>query len=272
MKTMKEWMLGLAGLLMAAGYCGTAAAAGVKPAHDHGTACALLPGRDGLVDAVRQVLADGGNGGIGAQVWAALVDRDGSLCAIVFSGAARGDQIPAGRLVSVQKAYTANASSVPGFAFSTANLYSQVQPGGMLYSLPGTAVLDAAPALRGHPDRYGTARDPLLGRRLGGSTVLAGGLALYDAQGRLLGGLGISGDLPCTDHIVAWKVRDTLALDFVPFGPAPDGSDNIVHDIAPNPAGGSGISASGWGYPVCTPQATEIAAALPVTHPLGGRE
>jgi hypothetical protein len=36
------------------------------------------------------------------------------------------------RVISAQKANTANAFSLPGLALSTANLYSAVQPGGSL--------------------------------------------------------------------------------------------------------------------------------------------
>ena len=39
------------------------------------------------------------------------------------------------------------------------------------------------------------------------STSPEGVWSLYDNQGDLLGGLGVSGDTSCTDHVVAWKVR-----------------------------------------------------------------
>ena len=51
-------------------------------------------------------------------------------CAVAFSGADRGAQWPGSRVISAQKANTANAFSLDGLALSTANLYSAVQPFG----------------------------------------------------------------------------------------------------------------------------------------------
>src|SRR4051794_33401666 len=64
------------------------------------------------------------NGGLGFNMWATVVNRDGYVCAVAFTGTARGDQWPGSRVISAQKANTANAFSVPGFALSTANLYA----------------------------------------------------------------------------------------------------------------------------------------------------
>jgi len=44
-----------------------------------------------------------------------------------------------------------------------------------------------------------------------------------------------------------------------------DHEDNIVYDIAPQPGQMPGVSASGWGHPVCSDDATEISADLPDT-------
>src|SRR5262249_7356601 len=101
----------------------------------------------------------------------------------------------------------------------------------------------------------------------GGVNVFGGGLALYNRDGKLVGALGISGDTSCTDHIVAWKLRKLLGLDYVPAGVSPTGDDNIVHDIMPN-AGDHAVSASGWGHPDCGAAEKAIAEALPMTHPI----
>jgi hypothetical protein len=70
----------------------------------------------------------------------------------------------------------------------------------------------------------------MIGRRIGGINVFGGGLALYSADGELLGGLGVSGDTSCSDHIIAWKLRHFLNLDNVPAGPADGGAnDNIIY-------------------------------------------
>jgi hypothetical protein len=108
----------------------------------------------------------------------------------------------------------------------------------------------------------------MIGRRIGGVNVFGGGLALYSASGKLLGGLGVSGDTSCTDHIIAWKLRDALNLDNVPGGVA-DGTDNIIF------ADGA---AEGFEHPVCFDASPdrglhrEIADNLPTTHPIGPNE
>src|SRR2546425_899776 len=112
---------------------------------------------------------------------------------------------------------------------------------------------------------YGSRKDYMIGKRIGGTNVFGGGLPLYDAQGKLLGGLGVSGDASCADHNIAWKVRYNLHLDFVPAGVADPttnnnhGDDNIIYDI--NPA--TGVSASGFGHPECSAAATAIGIHLP---------
>jgi len=35
---------------------------------------------------------EGGNGGFGFHMWGNVVNRDGEVCAVVFTGADRGDQ------------------------------------------------------------------------------------------------------------------------------------------------------------------------------------
>ena len=42
--------------------------------------------------------------------------------------------------------------------------------------------------------------------------MFGGGLALYEAVAPV-GGLGVTGDTSCTDHIIAWRVREALDLD-----------------------------------------------------------
>jgi uncharacterized protein GlcG (DUF336 family) len=95
--------------------------------------------------------------------------------------------------------------------------------------------------------------------------VFGGGLALYDATGKLVGAIGVSGDSSCADHNIAWKTRNGLGLDYVPAGVSGDSSrpDNIVYDITAQAGQLSGTSASGWGHPVCSAAATDIAKVLP---------
>lgn len=223
-----------------------------------------LPTHAALQEALRGIVAEE-NGGFGFHMWATLVDRDGVVQAVAFSGEERGDQWPGSRVISAQKANTANAFSLPGFALSTANLYSATQPGGSLYGLQHSNPVDTAAAYGGEAAAVGTEQDPMVGKKVGGVNVFGGGLALYDAGGTLLGALGVSGDSSCADHNIAWKLRDALELDHVPAGVGEAG-DNVVYDIE------DGASAGGWGHPACSPEALSIARELPRTHALGSME
>ena len=149
-------------------------------------------------------------------MWATIVNRDGEVTAVTFSGNDRGDQWPGSRVISAQKANTANAFSLPTLALSTANLYSAVQPGGTLFGLQESNPVDADAAYKGSSANYGRQNDPLVGKKVGGINVFGGGLALYDASGKLLGALGVSGDSSCADHNVAWRIRKAVSLDKVP--------------------------------------------------------
>ena len=209
------------------------------------------------------------NGGLGFHMWATVVDRDGVVCAVAFTGADRGEQWPGSRVISAQKANTANAFSLPKFALSTANLFSAVQPGQSLFGLQESNPVDPTVAYAGPAPMYGTATDPMRGKRIGGVNVFGGGLALYNPAGRLLGGLGVSGDTSCADHIIAWKTRHALNLDNVPAGVAGAGKDNIIHDVAVDPATGHTTSKGGFGHPTCSAESTKIANNLPTSHPTG---
>jgi uncharacterized protein GlcG (DUF336 family) len=199
-------------------------------------------------------------------MWGTIVNRDGVVCAVAFTGSDRGDQWPGSRVISAQKANTANAFSLPGLALSTANLYTAVQPGGSLYGLQHSNPVSAAVAYGGDPADYGQPNDPMLGGRIGGVNVFGGGLALYNNKHQIIGALGVSGDSSCADHNIAWRTRHTLNLDFVPSGVSGDSArpDNIVFDITAQPGQIEGVSGSGWGHPVCSAAATTISKTLAV--------
>src|SRR5215831_12365430 len=50
--------------------------------------------------------------GLNLHMWATIVDRSGIVCAVAFSGTNRAAQWPASRVISAQKANTANAFSL----------------------------------------------------------------------------------------------------------------------------------------------------------------
>jgi uncharacterized protein GlcG (DUF336 family) len=227
-----------------------------------------LPSYAELSAALKTVVTNGNNAGIGLNMWATIVNRDGVVARVAFSGDNRGDQWPGSRVISAQKANTANAFSLPTLALSTANLYSAVQPGGSLFGLQESNPVDTSVAYKGPSKNYGQPNDPMVGNKIGGINVFGGGLALYNDQGKLVGGLGVSGDTSCTDHIIAWKLRDALGLDNVPAGVSPTHDDNIIFDIAPD-ANGHPVSASGFGHPICDSGALTISTNLPSTNPIG---
>ena len=230
-------------------------------------ACRNLPSHSALRDALVAAQSEE-NGGFGLEMWATVVNRDGIVCAVAFTGGNRGDQWPGSRVISAQKANTANAFSLPGLALSTANLYSAVQPGGSLFGLQESNPVNTSVAYGGNASNFGRPNDPMVGGRIGGINVFGGGLALYTDSGKLVGGVGVSGDSSCADHNIAWRVRSGLGLDHVPAGVSPDGTrkDNIVYDITAQAGQMSGVSASGWGHPECSALAKTIAAGLPVTN------
>lgn len=161
------------------------------------------------------------SGGLGFPMWVTMVDETGRVCNVVNSNGG-GDNSNAAwlgsRVISAQKANTANAFSHDGLPLSTANLYGTVQVGGSLYGLQHSNPVDATIAYNGSSNAYGTKHDPLRGKRIGGINVFGGGLALYSDKHVKIGALGVSGDTSCTDHIVAWKIRADLGLDHIPGG------------------------------------------------------
>ena len=210
--------------------------------------------------------------GLNNEMWGTIVDRDGIVCAVAFTGASRGDQWPGSRVISAQKANTANAFSRPagvmGFAapLSTANLWAATQPGGSLYGLQESNPVNPAVAYAGNAANYGQVNDPMVGQKIGGVNVFGGGLALYSgtvAASTLLGAIGVSGDTSCADHIIAWRARDILDLDAIPGGVA-GGTDNIIFDVTGSH--GNFQSKSGFGHPECGFDERPSAEGLPASN------
>lgn len=216
--------------------------------------CAGLPTHAELKNALKESRA-ASNGGFNLDMWGTVVNRSGEVCAVAFSGADAGDQWPGSRVISAQKANTANAFSLPGLALATANLYTAVQPGGSLFGLQASNPVNTAVAYAGPARSWGQHNDPMVGKRIGGVNVFGGGLGLYDAKGKLVGAIGVSGDSSCADHAIAWRVRNTLKLDYVPAGVGPGGVDQIAYN-------------GGWSQPHCNDAATEdqVVSSLPATR------
>jgi uncharacterized protein GlcG (DUF336 family) len=252
--TRKRLVLAMAGLALVS----TLAHGRGGPGAGGASACAGLPSQAALKSAlIAAVSAE--VSGLDFEMWATIVNRDGVVCAVAFSGADRQSQWPGSRVISAQKANTANAFSLGspttsslhpnGLALSTANLYSAVQPGGSLYGLQHSNPVDTDAAYGGNPANNGLANDFMVGNRIGGVNVFGGGLALYDASHQVVGGLGVSGDTSCADHMIAWRTRNNLALDHLSgvggVSNDPLRPDNIIYDIT------GGVSAGGFGHPIC---------------------
>ncbi len=112
------------------------------------------------------------------------------LCSVINSN---NDPWPGSRDIAIAKATTANGFSNSALALSTANLYGPTQPGGSLYGLNNSNPFN--PWL--NPQNSGIGFVP------GGIITFGGGVALYQ-NGKVIGGLGVSGDTSCADHAIAY--------------------------------------------------------------------
>ena len=227
--------------------------------------CAGLPGHDALRSALVSARSVA-NGGFNLDMWGAVVNRDGIVCAVAFTGADRTKQWPGSRVIAAQKANTANAFSLPDLALSTANLWAAVQPGGSLYGLQHSNPVNTDAAYEGPASEFGQDDDPMVGQRIGGVNVFGGGLPLYNARKQLVGAIGVSGDTSCADHNIAWRTRARLGYDFVPGGVSVRGDDNINYQgIVSVPSLQNDFS-----HPICkkagVDEVSGISASLPPTR------
>lgn len=217
--------------------------------------------RQELQDAADATLLAGDQGGFHLDMWVTMVDESGKVCHVVTTGAtganAGNTEWLGSRVISAQKANTANAFSLDGVSISTGALYGPVQPsGGSLYGLQHSNPVDASRVYGGSPNTYGTNADFLKNKRVGGVNVFGGGLALYKEQGEgyvKVGAIGVSGDTSCADHSFAWMVRDALEIS-AGLANGPGGfetlivSDGTFDELQEHPeCGGTfGTSSIGW--------------------------
>jgi uncharacterized protein GlcG (DUF336 family) len=169
--------------------------------------------RADIKSALINVVSANSSGGFNLPMWLTFVDESGTVCSVSTSGGlgagVSNDKWLGSRVISAQKANTANAFSLNAVSISTGALYAAVQPGGSLFGLQESNPIDAAAAYAGTASTFGAWNDPLNGKRIGGVNVFGGGLAVYKG-GVKVGAIGVSGDTSCTDHAVAWQVRDLI--------------------------------------------------------------
>lgn len=240
----------LGGMLMVAApamadTCSQLASQGLTHAALKAALQAVVPGNGGA----------GPSGGLDFPMWLTLVDHSGTVCEVVNSLAgsqsAMRDIWLGSRVISAQKANTANAFSTGLMALSTANLHKAVQPGGSLYGLQHSNPVDPTVAYEGDAIKFGTIKDPLKRERVGGINVFGGGLALYNSSGVKVGGIGISGDTSCTDHVVAWKVRESAAGGAFGVANVPGGVANLGANDALIQGETAGLVPGGFNHPTC---------------------
>lgn len=232
-------------------------------AQDDGNNCPVT--HEQLQGQLQDVVAGGNNAGLGNHMWGAVVNRHSTVCNVARTSDL-GNQWPGSRVIAAQKAYTANAFSLPsgagaGIPLSSGNLYGTVLEQGSLFGLQFSNPVNPERAYNGNPRRFGAVNDPMRGEIIGGVNVFGGGLALYDSEGNLVGALGVSGDTSCTDHVIAWKVRHGLNLDNVPGGVSATGDDNLNVVAAVTPGA--------FEHPDCGGGVAEIIDALPDNFQIG---
>ena len=171
--------------------------------------CSGLPGKVELQSLLTAAPNSGGNaGGLfeGKRMWGAIVNRHGEVCTVATSTDDPTQAWPGSQAIAKAKAYTANAFSLDGLALSTARLFTFVQPGHSLYGLNQSNLFN--PKFLAPPTGQGGGE----GQITGGIITFGGGVPLYKG-GKIIGGLGISGDTACTDHEIAKRVRTLAALN-----------------------------------------------------------
>ena len=81
-------------VLGAAGLCGVASAQiAADDQNNHSSECRGLPSHGALKAALEQA-RNTVNGGFNLDMWGTIVNRDGVVCAVAFTGGDRGDQWP----------------------------------------------------------------------------------------------------------------------------------------------------------------------------------
>jgi len=187
----------------------------------------------------------------GKRMWAAVVNRDGVVCAFNTSTGDATQVWPGSQAIAKSKAYTANAFSLDDLPLSTARLYTFTQPGHSLASLGQSNLFN--PQFLAPP----SGQDGGEGSIAGGLIFFGGGVPLY-RNGKIVGALGVSGDTACADHEIAKRVRDLAGLN------PPGGAlvDDIVYSGPDAP--------SVFAHPVCPNtyrNGTKIGSEAPATYP-----
>ena len=200
--------------------------------NDAGTdqGCFALPGYQALkAQLAAAVLAE--TSGLNNHMWATIVDRNGIVCAVAYSGSSVGAQWLGSRVISAQKANTANDFSLDGSAVSNGapdyrcpcpppSLFSAVQPGGSLFRVAGEQSCEYGGGLCGacgrlwNPKRsagwQSHRRCERLRRRAG--SLCRRQCCWWERSE------SAATRLAHADHFIAWRLRNLLNLDHLGTG------------------------------------------------------
>jgi len=218
--------------------------------------CVSLPNTGQLKNWLQQAPGSGEAGGLfhGTRMWAAVVNRDGAICAVAASQSDPTQVWPGSQAIAKAKAYTANAFSLDTLALSSARLYTFTQPGHSLWSL-------------GQSNPFDPQALAPTGGQVGGDNKISGGLIFFGggvplySNGKIVGGLGVSGDTSCTDHEIAKRIRNMASLN----PPGGFAADDIVYS-PPDPP-------SVFAHPVCLNtwrNGTQIGSEAEESYPMIG--
>src|SRR5688572_28729816 len=196
---MRRAMKKILGVLMAAALCSATDAAAAN--------CNDVPSASELRQAMLAAAKISNAGGLfqGARMRGAVVNRDGEICAYITTTNDPTQVWPGRQAIAKAKAYTAIAFSLDVLPLSMAQLYTFTQPGHSLWNLGQSNLWN--PAATAAPGGQGGNN-----QIAGGLIFFGGGVPLYKG-GKIVGGLGISGDTSCTDHEIAKRTRNQLALN-----------------------------------------------------------
>src|SRR5438128_910700 len=152
--------------------------------------CEGLPTESQLKNFLSSAPGVGGDaGGLfhGVRMWGAVVNRKGAICVSATSTDDPTQVWPGSQAIAKAKAYTANAFSLDTLPLSTARLYTFTQPGHSLWSLGQSNLFN--PKFLAAPSGDDSGDNQIAG----GLIFFGGGVPLYK-NGKIIGGLGVSGD------------------------------------------------------------------------------
>jgi len=197
-----------------------------------------------------------------AQLWGTIVNREGYVCAVAFTGADYQSQWLGSRVISAQKANTPTRSilgrtATPLATSGSASPVWRCRPPTCTRRFSRAARSTAAAQqsgrhrqrLRCEAEDFGTGGDPLVGKRVGGVNVF-GGASVFTMPSTPLSEVSAS-----ARHVV-YGSRDRMASPQQSRSRSPQGRqrcfgdaarpDNIVYDIVSGqvPAASATLSAS----------------------------